>query len=445
MLARPHVLVQLCYCNPTQDVDCGLGWNAVVDVAAQFELFVITSDRSRNDIEAYLRQNGVIPNLRFFYASFEPTGALERLLDRILGSGRRMARRWQANAAALGRALHVRYRFDLFHHVPFEGIGEAVWAQEMKVPFILGPIYVTARPLLRFHTLPAAVEAHRNFSRSVADWIRLRLNRYVRRGMQSASIVLAGDLEAQRAIRQYYDCQAIVLITSDGGRVQEFADDRSRIVLADIYARALHPGSPKLMPGSKSEARNNDIPLPEKPSTSGSPTAGRILRNVRHSLRRISAIGLAVLWISVIFFSSTGIARRWAEEAFHSLAAVLSQHAGLGGAYDPLHFAAEKSVHIGLFFGLALLLMRILPRRYRNPAVIILTGAVVGSASEFLQRFFPGRDPTLRDVCINIAATALGAFAGLSFLAPKRCAGRSALDARGGRATALVLVHPTSD
>ena len=40
--------------------------------------------------------------------------------------------------------------------------------------------------------------------------------------------------------------------------------------------------------------------------------------------------------------------------------------------------------------------------------VIVLCGALVGLCSEFLQRFFPDRDPAIRDVIINICGTALG-------------------------------------
>jgi VanZ family protein len=69
---------------------------------------------------------------------------------------------------------------------------------------------------------------------------------------------------------------------------------------------------------------------------------------------------------------------------------------------------ADKGVHVSLFFVLALLLWRILPDVQWKIARILLFGAAVGSASEFLQSFFPGRDPALRDVLINIGGTAVG-------------------------------------
>jgi VanZ family protein len=48
-------------------------------------------------------------------------------------------------------------------------------------------------------------------------------------------------------------------------------------------------------------------------------------------------------------------------------------------------------------------------------AVILLLGLMIGSASEFLQRFFPGRDPSVRDILINLGGTAIGVAINLTF------------------------------
>jgi VanZ family protein len=73
-----------------------------------------------------------------------------------------------------------------------------------------------------------------------------------------------------------------------------------------------------------------------------------------------------------------------------------------------LHFWAEKSVHLVLFSILALLLWKSFANRRGKPAWILLAGTSAGCASEILQRFFPGRDPALRDVGFDIAGTIAG-------------------------------------
>jgi len=115
-------------------------------------------------------------------------------------------------------------------------------------------------------------------------------------------------------------------------------------------------------------------------------------------------------WILLIGFSSTSLAGSWAEQAFHAIATWLFQPCQLAVGGSPLfHFVAEKSVHVCLFAIFAVLLWNTLPPSWRKLEFVVLAGTVLGGGSEFLQRFFPGRDPAWRDVCINATATTLGA------------------------------------
>jgi VanZ family protein len=125
---------------------------------------------------------------------------------------------------------------------------------------------------------------------------------------------------------------------------------------------------------------------------------------------RINGWILAVAaWVGLIFFSSTSLASQWCEQAFHFLSTMIFSRFGPDDSpYGLLHLLADKGVHVSLFFVLALLLWKTLPNAQWKIARILMLGATVGSASEFLQSFFPGRDPALRDVLINIAGTAVG-------------------------------------
>jgi VanZ family protein len=117
-----------------------------------------------------------------------------------------------------------------------------------------------------------------------------------------------------------------------------------------------------------------------------------------------------VLWIGVIFFSSTSLAAQWCEEGFHFLSTViLGQFGPENPSFGLVHLLADKSVHVSLFLVLAFLLWKVFRGTPRKFILILVAGAVVGSASEFLQRFFPGRDPAVPDVLLNTASTAVGA------------------------------------
>lgn len=120
-------------------------------------------------------------------------------------------------------------------------------------------------------------------------------------------------------------------------------------------------------------------------------------------------IWAVLLWIGVIFFSSTSLALQWAEEFFRFISASFLSHLRPeSSSYGIIHLLADKGFHVSLFCVLAVLLWQALPSMAWKSWVIVLCGALVGSCSEFLQRFFPDRDPAIRDVIINICGTALG-------------------------------------
>ncbi len=114
-------------------------------------------------------------------------------------------------------------------------------------------------------------------------------------------------------------------------------------------------------------------------------------------------------WICVIFFSSTSLASKWCESAFayvsHALWSGLRSDAS---SYDIVHLLADKGLHVTLFCVLAILLWQAIRRVRYKAWTILVAGIIVGSCSELLQRFFPDRDPAIRDVLINIAGTAVG-------------------------------------
>jgi VanZ family protein len=124
-----------------------------------------------------------------------------------------------------------------------------------------------------------------------------------------------------------------------------------------------------------------------------------------------------VAWVAVIFFSSTSLASQWCERAFHFLSGIMFDNLQLDdSSYGLIHLLADKGVHVSLFFILALLLWKTLPDAQWKIVRILLVGAAIGSASEFLQSFFPGRDPALRDVLINVGGTVAGVGASVAWI-----------------------------
>jgi VanZ family protein len=82
----------------------------------------------------------------------------------------------------------------------------------------------------------------------------------------------------------------------------------------------------------------------------------------------------------------------------------------LGGAlHHIVYTAAEKGVHLCLFFGLGFAVSGLSYRIRQRPSPILTLAVciVVSAGSEALQRLSPDRDPQLVDVAINISGSVL--------------------------------------
>ena len=112
---------------------------------------------------------------------------------------------------------------------------------------------------------------------------------------------------------------------------------------------------------------------------------------------------LLCFWIVFIFFSSTSVAAEWADLAYYTIVSH-APGAALLENQNVLYLLADKGFHVFMFVILALVLARILT----GPTSILLIAFIVGVCSEFLQRFFPGRDPAVRDVIINFSGATIG-------------------------------------
>ena len=77
-------------------------------------------------------------------------------------------------------------------------------------------------------------------------------------------------------------------------------------------------------------------------------------------------------------------------------------------SFGVIHLVADKGLHVTLFAVLGILLFQAITNPRRKIVQILLFGLIVGCCSEYLQSFFPDRDPAIRDVFINLAGTGVG-------------------------------------
>jgi VanZ family protein len=115
-----------------------------------------------------------------------------------------------------------------------------------------------------------------------------------------------------------------------------------------------------------------------------------------------------VVWAGVIFW--------WSSQTKASLPNV---------ADDTVDFAVKKTAHLAEYGILAVLVWRGFSRTWvnrvsRHPWAILSLCALYAASDEFHQRFTAGREPSPRDVLIDIAGAGLGLVIVSALLAQRR-------------------------
>ena len=120
------------------------------------------------------------------------------------------------------------------------------------------------------------------------------------------------------------------------------------------------------------------------------------------SRRRWSGVAI---YSALIQFSATQLAGNSAHFAFLYYSDLL----GMTGPNTGLHFMAQKCIHFLLFFGLGSWLTNGIKGSWGTRCGwAIFLCLIVGTGSEYLESFFPGRNPAVFDVMLNAFSGFLG-------------------------------------
>jgi glycosyltransferase involved in cell wall biosynthesis len=139
-----------------------MAWNLIKALSRVHRLWVLTAAQNRTAIGDAL-QKEPLPNVTFEYVS------LPRMLAPLLraqGSLQLYAYLWQWKAYLAARALHERFRFDLFHHLTYENDWMAsIIGALLPVPYLRGPCGGA-------HRIPSAFLKEFSLGERLAEWRR---------------------------------------------------------------------------------------------------------------------------------------------------------------------------------------------------------------------------------------------------------------------------------
>jgi glycosyltransferase involved in cell wall biosynthesis len=143
---RYRVLISAYACNPYRGSEEGVGWGWVKAIAQYHDLWVITAEFHRADIEkAVAADPEGLSRVRFSYVPhqwwhYHPSGTWKFIENSICKPiMNRAYRLWQYDAYRLGCALHQKIGFDLVHQITYVGFRFPGHLWALDIPFVWGP------------------------------------------------------------------------------------------------------------------------------------------------------------------------------------------------------------------------------------------------------------------------------------------------------------------
>ncbi|MCC5634372.1 glycosyltransferase family 4 protein [Nostoc sp. CHAB 5844] len=134
------ILISAYACEPGQGSEPGVGWNVVREVSKYHQIWVLTSNCHRPDVEAELRRNPQ-PNLNFIY--LDPFGLIIDWSQKGKPTQKWVYIHqylWQIKAYFISRSLHQKIYFNIVHHVTYAKYTSPSFLCLLPIPFIWGPV-----------------------------------------------------------------------------------------------------------------------------------------------------------------------------------------------------------------------------------------------------------------------------------------------------------------
>jgi len=144
---RLKVLVSAYACNPYKGSEEGVGWGWVNAIAQYHDLWVITADYHREDIQRKAREaREELAHIRFHYVPHKPWHYAPTKTWRMIENSifkpimNRAYRLWQWDAYRLALNLSRQVRFDLAHQLTYVAYRFPGHLWRLPMPFVWGPI-----------------------------------------------------------------------------------------------------------------------------------------------------------------------------------------------------------------------------------------------------------------------------------------------------------------
>lgn len=200
---RLKVLISAYACNPNLGSEEGVGWGWISAIAQYHDLWVITNEAHRDDIEAAVRESpDRWRNVSFHYVPRTRWKPLEVVWPpAYLWT----YQHWLRDAFETAKALHRRVGFDLMHQLTYVGYRVPGRLWQIGVPFVWGPIGGLENTPWRFLPMLGLKGCLYYAARNTINSFQRRFLKAPKRAFRRArGGIIAATSGIQREIRRWY-------------------------------------------------------------------------------------------------------------------------------------------------------------------------------------------------------------------------------------------------
>jgi glycosyltransferase involved in cell wall biosynthesis len=234
------ILLSAIACNPYQGSESYFGWAAAKCLARDHELYVITTNRNRADLERAKMEGLIPPNVRLAYAGAFKDWHPNRLLAQVQSWKEYV--HFAKDSLAVATDLHRKEKFDVVQHITFSTwrVASPMW--RLGIPFVFGPIGGNESFPWRIFPVLSLSAAAFEMARKVSNVVS-RYFQSVRESLQKADHVFVSTLETGELVASIRGSDKGVSALSPGfyseakaTEFSRFVSSKSRDGLLRIYA-----------------------------------------------------------------------------------------------------------------------------------------------------------------------------------------------------------------
>lgn len=208
-MKRLKILINAYACSPNMGSEPGMAWNWCINLAKHNELFIITEEEYRKNIESFLDNYEYRCNLHFYYLPVTPK---IRKMAWNQGDWRfyYFYKKWQKKVLDIAKQIVSEHDIDVLHQLNMIGFREPGYLWKIKdIPYVWGPIGgMNQFPLSYIKGSKAKMKAFL-ILKIILNKIQIKYSSRVDRAIKRADILISATPNSYSAIKKYKNKKSI--------------------------------------------------------------------------------------------------------------------------------------------------------------------------------------------------------------------------------------------